>query len=142
MTSLSGFNAAEVEPAKEFEVLAKGWYRACIIDTAKKETRAGNGHYLELELEILSDVGQGRKLWDRLNLWNPSEKAVEIAKGTLSAICRAVKVLTPEDSSDLIGKPLKIKVVHETYEGKVKAVVNEYRADDEPGEAGGDDIPF
>jgi hypothetical protein len=61
-------------------------------------------------LQVLNGEYQNRKVWDRLNLINPNAKTVEIAKGTLSAICRAVGVLTPQDSSDLHGKPLRIKV--------------------------------
>jgi hypothetical protein len=64
-----------------------------------------------------------------LHLWNNSQKAVEIAQGTLSAICRAVNVLNPQDTSDLHNRPLVAKVgieVDPTY-GK-KNRVNGFKA--------------
>ena len=41
---------------------------------------------------------------------NPNELAVRIARGELSAICRAVGVLTPSDSVELHNLPLVIRV--------------------------------
>jgi hypothetical protein len=56
-------------------------------------------------------------VFDLLNLWNPNPKAVTIARGTLSAICRAVNVLTPKDTSELHNKPLRITVGIQKGEG-------------------------
>ena len=75
-----------------------------------KPTKAGDGAYLELELQVIEGQYQGRKLWDRLNLNNANETTVKIAKGTLSAICRAVGVLQPTDSCELHDLPLVAKV--------------------------------
>ena len=107
--NLSGFDAKNVEP-NSFDVLPAGEYDAVIVSSTVEATSKGDGKFLKLELQVLNGEFQNRKTWDRLNLWNSSAKAVEIAKGTLSAICRAVGVLTPQDSSDLHGKPLRIKV--------------------------------
>jgi len=49
-------------------------------------------------------------LWARLNLNNPNATAVKIARGELSAICRAVGVLQPKDSVELHNIPLVIVV--------------------------------
>jgi hypothetical protein len=49
-------------------------------------------------------------LWARLNLDNPNATAVKIARGDLSAICRAVNVMQPRDSVDLHNLPLVISV--------------------------------
>ena len=110
MADLNGFDASQVNP-NSFDVLPASEYEAVIVGSEMKATQAGDGRYLNLELQVISGEYQNRKLWDRLNLVNPSEKAVEIARGTLSAICRAVGVLTPQDSSELHMKPLRIKVV-------------------------------
>lgn len=110
MASLEGFNAAEVEPNKAFEPLPAGNYTAVIINSEEKATSAGTGSYIKLEIEVIDGPHKGRKLFDNLNLNNPSAQAVTIAKGTLSAICRAVGVLTPKDSSDLHNIPLVVKV--------------------------------
>ena len=107
--NLSGFDANTVEPAS-FDVLPAGEYTVAIMGSSMKPTKNGDGRYLELEMQVLNGEFQNRKLFDRLNLMNPNQKAVDIAKGQLSAICRAVGILTPNDSSDLHNKPLVVKV--------------------------------
>lgn len=106
----SGFDANTVEPNQGFDVLPAGEYDAVIVASEIKTTTAGDGKYLKLELQVLNGQFQNRKIWDQLNIWNPNAQAVQIAKGTLSAICRAVNVLTPKDSSELHNKPLRIKL--------------------------------
>ena len=120
MADLSGFNAAEVEPNQPFEVIPRGDYKCVITASAIKNTKDGKGRYLELELQVAAGEFVNRKLFDRLNIWNANEKAVAIAKGTLSAICRAVGVLTPRDSAELHMKPLlvSVSVSEREYEGE------------------------
>lgn len=105
---VSGFDASQVAPSS-FDVVPAGEYEAVIISSAMKPTEKG-GKMLKLELQILSGEYQNRKVWDNLNLVCASEKAVQIARGTLSAICRAVGVLTPKDSSELHNRPMRIKL--------------------------------
>ncbi len=110
MADLRGFDAQTVEPNDSFDPLPNGDY-LCIITTSEmKPTKAGDGAYLELELQVIEGPYQGRKLWDRLNLNNANETTVKIAKGTLSAICRAVGVLQPKDSCELHDLPVLVKV--------------------------------
>lgn len=110
MPSLDGFNANEVEPSAGFEPIPDGEYTAVIVHSETKPTKRGDGEYLKLEFQIVGPRYENRIIWEQLNIWNPSAKAVEIAKGTLSAICRAVGVLTPKQSSDLHNIPLLITV--------------------------------
>ncbi len=110
MATLSGFDASQVEPTDEFEAIPAGKYPAVITDSEFKETKAGTGTYLQLAFEIIDGEHKGRLLWSRLNLDNPNETAVKIAQQELSAICRAVDVLTPQDSSELHNVPLVIHV--------------------------------
>ena len=110
MADLRGFDAQTVEPNDSFDPIPNGDY-LCIITTSEmKPTKAGDGAYLELELQVIEGPYQGRKLWDRLNLNNANETTVKIAKGTLSAICRAVGVLQPTDTCELHDLPLVAKV--------------------------------
>ena len=111
MANLKGFDANEWEPNMGFEPIPAGQYPAVIVASEWKDTKAGDGKYLNLELQIIgSSKFEGRKLFDRLNLDNPNDQAVSIAKGTLSAICRAVGVMVPKDSSELHNKPLVVRV--------------------------------
>ncbi len=108
--AIINFNANDVEPSKAFDPIPAGKYIAVITDSEMKETRAGTGRYLQLEFEITDGEFAGRKLWSRLNIENQNAEAVRMARADLSAICRAVNVLTPSDSIDLHNLPLVIKV--------------------------------
>lgn len=111
MADLSGFNAENVEPQQgSFEPIPAGWYTCMITDSEFKSTKNGNGEYLQLRLDVIDGEYEKRVLFDRLNLNNPNQTAVEIAQRQLSAICRAVGVMTPQDSADLHDKPLRVKV--------------------------------
>lgn len=109
MANLSGFDASKVEP-NDYGVIPPGDYEACIVNSEMKSTKDGLGQYLNLEIQIVGGQYQNRKLFEKLNLVNKNETAVTIAKGTLSAICRAVNVLTPNDSSELHNKTFRIAV--------------------------------
>ncbi len=104
------FNAHDVEPSTGFDPLPTGKYPAIIVDSDEKPTKSGNGSYLQFEFEILDGQYKGRKLWVRLNTKNPSAKAVEIAKAEMSALCRAIGVMTPQDTVELHSIPIELTV--------------------------------
>ena len=110
MADLNGFNAREVEPAGTFEPLPAGKYVVVITDSKMKPTKNGAGSFLELTFSVIEGEYEGRQLWARLNLQNPNGTAVKIARGELSAICRAVGVMQPQDSVELHNIPLVITV--------------------------------
>ena len=110
MANLEGFDADQIEPNKGFEPIPSDDYEACITKSEEKPTSAGTGHFISLQFEIVKGDFKGRKLFVNLNLDNPNAQAVAIARGDLSAICRAVKVPRPKDSEDLHNIPLMIKV--------------------------------
>lgn len=110
MANLAGFNAEAYEPLDTFEPVPAGWYTVIITESEMKPTKAGDGEYLQLAMQIVEGEYQGRYIWDRLNLINPNQTAVDIAQRALASICRAVGVLTPTDSSELHDRPLQVKV--------------------------------
>lgn len=108
------FDPTQHEPTGNFEPIPAGWYAVRILTTEKRPTKAGTGEFLQLELQVDAahhpDIGE-RRLWDRLNLWNPNASAVDIANRTLSAICYALDIKNLEDTDQLCGKLLAAKVV-------------------------------
>ena len=110
MANLSGFDAREVDPAVGFEPIPADKYLAVITGSEMKQTKAGDGQYLELTFQVIEGEYKGRSLWARLNLDNPNTTAVQIARAELSAICRAIGVMTPKDSHELHDLPLVISV--------------------------------
>jgi hypothetical protein len=117
MANLHGFDANTVEPSSDRSAIPPGRYAAVITATEMKPTKSGNGKYLEFEFQIVDGEHKGRKLWDRLNLENPNGTAVQIARSTLSAICRSVGVPRPNDSSELHSVPLCVSVKLRKFEG-------------------------
>lgn len=106
------FDANQVEPEAQtgFEPVPEGDYIAMIAQSEKKTSKSGSD-YLSLRIEIDGPTHAGRLLFLNLNLWHPNEKARQISQANLSAICRAVNVLTPSSSEDLHDRLMKIKVI-------------------------------
>lgn len=110
MADLNGFNAHNIEPNIDFDPIPAGKYLAVITTSEMKPTKNGSGHYLELIFQVIEGPYKNRLLWSRLNLDNPSDQAVQIARGELSALCRAVGVMQPKDSVELHNLPLVVTV--------------------------------
>jgi hypothetical protein len=105
-----------------------------------KATKRGDGSYLELEFTVLDGDCQGRKVWDRLCINHPNDLTQKIARGSLSAICRAVGVMEPRDSAELHNIPLVITVKCKKREdnGEITNEIKGYAAaesDDSPAPA-------
>ena len=119
------FDASTVAPnTGTADAIPAGWYNVQIDQSEMKPTKDGSGAYLELRLAVLDGQYVGRKVFARLNLRNNNATAVEIAYKDLSAICHAVGVMQVQDSSQLHGRPMKIKV-------SVRAATGEYEASNE-----------
>ena len=104
------FDATQVEPSTGRDPIPAGKYVAAITASEMKPTKNGAGQYLELEYQILDGEHTGRKVWSRHTLIHPSAQTVQIARGELSAICRAIGIMTPKDSAELHNLPLAITV--------------------------------
>ena len=118
MANLSGFDASQVPEQQDFSPLPEGKYVVIAIASEEKPNAKGTGTYLQFTFEVLEGSHKSRRLWARLNLKNPSAGAVEIARRELAAICRAVGVIHPADSSELHNKPLLVTVAVEIDETK------------------------
>jgi len=105
------FNAAEVEPSTGFEPLPEGTYPVMISDAKEKPTKSGTGVQLMLELRVLEGKYAKRTLFHRINLQNASAKCVEIGRAELSAMCRAVGILTPKAAHEFANRTAQVAVV-------------------------------
>lgn len=114
------FDANQVEANSAYEPMPADFYPMMITDSELKDSKSG-GQYLKLTIEVCDGAKKGRKVFSNLNLVNSNEKAVEIARRDLSAICHAVGVMTPQDTQELHYKPFVGKV-------KVSPAQNGYEA--------------
>lgn len=105
----STFDSSTVPEGSDYSPLPVGDYRVEIVASELRATKAGDGQYLLLEMQILDGDYSGRRIWDRLNLWNSNSTTVEIAQRTLASICRAVGVPSINDSEELHLRPFIAK---------------------------------
>lgn len=119
------FDASQVAPnTGSPDPVPAAWYNAMIDESEMKPTKDGMGDYLELRFNIIDGMYAGRKVYERLNMRNSNATAQEIGHGTLSAICYATGVMQVQDSQQLHGQPMKIKV-------KLKPAKGDYDASNE-----------
>lgn len=104
------FDATTVQPDSGYDVVPAGWYNALIDESELKPTKDGSGAYLQVRYNIIDGQYANRKIFSRLNIRNSNPVAQEIAYKQLSAIAHAVGVMHVQDSSQLHGIPMKIKV--------------------------------
>lgn len=105
------FSTSDIEPLAPMGTLPAGRYRAMCVASDVKPTASGNGSYLQLEWQVLEAQYANRKLWSRLNIDNPSEKAVEIARRELASICHAVgHPAGVSESEELHNVPVDLEV--------------------------------
>ena len=117
------FDATGVPPDPgRGDPLPVGWYNAAMTTSETKPTASGtDSSYLECVFSVLDGQHQGRKLYHRLNLRNANAQAQEIAYKQLSAIMHAVGHLQCGDSTELHGRPLKVRVKVKPAEGTYEA---------------------
>lgn len=104
------FNAANVKPDEGRVAIPAGWYNAKITASEMKPTKDNEGSYLQIEATIIDGAHAGRKLFDRMNLANKSQVAVEIAQARLSAYCHATNVINLQHTTQLHEIPFTVKV--------------------------------
>lgn len=99
------FDATSVEPDAALEPLPAGKYPFIIQKAEVKPTKRRDGELLELTLRVIDGQYKGRVVFDRLNIRNPNQTAVDIAMKRLSAYCHATQRLRIESANDLLNIP-------------------------------------
>lgn len=126
--NLSTVNLDGIDPNVAFDPLPAGWYNCTIINSEMKPSgpnaKDPDGMYLELTMQVMDGEHAGRKVFDRLNVQNTNAVATEIAFKTLKSIYNSVGKQRVDDSSELHGIPLKVKV-------KLRPKTAEYDANNE-----------
>lgn len=103
----SAFNTSDVAD----DIWSAGDYLVEITKSEMKDTKDGNGKYLMLGFKCLEGKQKGQMIFTNINLINPNEIAVQIARKELKKICTAVGKTSIEDSDELHAIPLKISIV-------------------------------
>ncbi|QIG73305.1 DUF669 domain-containing NTP-binding protein [Rhizobium phage RHph_N17] len=121
------FNASTVKPNVALEAIPSGLYPVIITASQEKPTKAGNGSYIEIEMTVQGGEFAGRKVFDRLNIRNANQTAVDIAYATLSAICHVTGVLNMTDTVQLHGRPFQAVVSKLPRDDRPDQMTNEVK---------------
>lgn len=138
MALLPNVFVPEDAESMEFKTLPAGWYLAEMVKSDLKATNAGTGKYLALKFRILENAeiegvevqSEGRFVFTNLNIVNPNETAVKMARSDLKKICAAVGYDDDlEDTVDLhnIEMQIKLSVKAGTSEWPEKNEIKGYR---------------
>lgn len=96
--------------SNSYEPLPAGWYTATITGAELKSTKAGTGQYIAIRYDIIGPTHQGRIVFGNLNIRNPNATAEEIGRQQLGEVMRAIGLAKVQDTDELIGGQLSIKV--------------------------------
>lgn len=100
-----------------FDPLPEGWYTATIAGAELKTTKAGTGQYIAVRYDITGPTHQGRVVFGNLNIRNPNPKAEEIGRQQLGELMRAIGLASVQDTDQLIGGQLQIKLSIRAQDG-------------------------
>lgn len=106
----NGFNTDVEDIADGFDILPAGWYSVEVEKAEIKDTKAGTGKYLHLQMVIIGEHFANRKLFTNINLINPNEKAVQIGQRELAALGQACGLSVLSDTDELLGKNIQVRV--------------------------------
>ena len=127
MVSLNGFNAQNVDPTFGFDPLPAGPYSVVIEKSEQRVGAASGFQYVALTLAVIDGECKGRKLFVNLNLGHGKANVKARSEAELSAICRAVGVMTPNDTGELENKPFAIDVsLRRDQQGEMRNNVKKY----------------
>lgn len=121
-------SAVKLEEIDNYDPIPAGTYNAKITKVEVKDTKAGTGKYLNVSLQITGPSYQGRMVFDIINVQNPSQTAVDIGIATMKKIAVAIGETTIQDTDQMIGADVEIKVkVKNDKEFGPKNVVKDYK---------------
>jgi len=113
MSFIETFNAADAPQSNrtEFSPLPAGWYLVTIHSAEVKQTKAGNGgEYIKVRYNLVGGEHANRVVFGNLNLKNQNEAAQNIGRQQLGQIMRAIGLATIQDTDQLVGGVLEIKL--------------------------------
>lgn len=114
-----GYNAADVA-TPDNEPLPAGEYIVSVDKAELRETKAGNGMGCNMAFEVADGQLAGRKVFNWFHLAHENPKAAQIGQSEFAALCKALGVLTPQDTDELLGKFCTIRVIVKDGKNEVK----------------------
>ena len=97
------------ETTSSYEPIPAGWYEAEVTKSEMKDTKSG-GKMLSVAFKVIEGDYEKRIVYANFNLVNSNPQAVEIAQRELGNLIHACGLEEIEDSVELHGIPVGIRV--------------------------------
>lgn len=94
----------------DYKAIPAGWYDVTITEASLNDTKAGTGQYIKLRYDITGPTHEGRVIFGNLNIRNQNPKAEAIGQQQLGDVMRSIGLATLNDTDQLVGGRLKIKI--------------------------------
>jgi len=106
-------NTGEVEynAGGSRDPLPVGVYSMIIVRSQQKQTKKGDGVFVEVEFDITAP-GQytRRKFWDTFNIMNPSAEAQRIGLEQIGKLAKAAGLAVLEDDQELLNREVQAEI--------------------------------
>lgn len=115
------YSTDSLPEGRSYDLLPDGWYTATIAKAELGQTKSGTGTKIDVRYDITGPSHQGRVMFGSVNIRNQSPKAEEIGRQQLGEIMRAIGLARVQDTDELIGGNLSIKVKTKPADGQYEA---------------------
>lgn len=95
---------------RNYDLIPEGWYTVKITQADVKPTKSGTGEKIDVRYDILGPTQQGRVIFGSVNIRNQSAQAEQIGRQQLGEIMRAIGLERIENTDQMIGGELQIKI--------------------------------
>lgn len=135
-TLMQQFDATQYDPSQGASQMPVGKHPVVIEASSIETNSKGDGGFLLLTLRIIDGPAKGQSGAYRLNLYNASQKAAEIAHRQMSALCHVIGVFRVQSSEQLHNLPFVVEVEPQKDTPQYTQVVRVFdMAGNEPGKA-------
>lgn len=111
MTRLqTAFDSSKHDDMNDYTPFPAGDYLCQISKSEIKANKKKDGKYINLTFKIIEGEHKGRIFWALMNIQNPNQQTVEIANKEFATICRAAGLNKVQDTEELHGIPMTVKV--------------------------------
>lgn len=102
------FDHTAVDTTDNFEPLPAGEYIVEVVDSSVKQTRAGDGEYIALQLRVVDGQYENRRVFTNINTISPKADTQAIGEKLLAQLCTAVGLSHAlEDTAELHSVPVR-----------------------------------
>lgn len=93
-------------------------YTVVITEATRKDNKHSNGSHVAVTMQVVDGDFSGRMTWVNFNVKNDNTIVERIGRAELSALCKALGIEHPQDTSELKDKPFKVKLGFEKSKEK------------------------